>query len=193
MLESLNRVFDRIREIQGKLQGLYVHEQTVREKPAVSFSKKLEESIERLDSDIVDIKPANSLQTEKYGNFIQKASEQYELPEELIKAVIKQESNFNPLAVSPKGAMGLMQIMPATAKELNVSDAFNPENNIMAGSGYLKSMLARFNNNLVKALAAYNAGPEKVEGNQFPDYPETRNYVEKVIGNYMKFSSGSKL
>ncbi len=118
-------------------------------------------------------------------DIIKKASEKYQLPEKLIEAVIRQESNFNPLATSHAGAQGLMQLMPGTAKFLGVQNSLDPEQNVMGGAKYLRQMLDQFGS-IEKALAAYNAGPgtvKKYDG--IPPYKETENYVKKVLGNYL--------
>ena len=113
---------------------------------------------------------------------VQKAAEKYNLPPELIKAVIRAESNFEVRAVSPAGAQGLMQLMPATAKELGVINPFDIEQNIDGGARYLRIMLDQFGGSVRKALAAYNAGPGTVSkyGGRVP-YPETRQYVQRVL------------
>lgn len=103
---------------------------------------------------------------------------------DLVRAVIQAESAFDPRARSHKGAMGLMQLMPATAAEYNVLDAFDPAENIRAGVAYLRSLLTRFSHNVELALAAYNAGPGAVKkyGGTVPPYRETRNYIAKIKG-----------
>jgi soluble lytic murein transglycosylase-like protein len=103
---------------------------------------------------------------------------------DLVRAVIQVESAFNPRAVSPKGAMGLMQLMPATAKQFGVIDPFNPAENIRAGVSYLRQLLDRYDHDEQLALAAYNAGPGAVDkyGSKVPPYKETQNYVLKISG-----------
>ena len=120
-----------------------------------------------------------------YSPYIHKAAAKYDLEPELIKAVIKTESNGNHRAVSRKGAMGLMQLMPTTANDMNVSNPFNPEENIEGGAKYLKYLLERFNGNLTLALAAYNSGPKTVEKyGAVPPIDETRQYVKRIFNLY---------
>ena len=115
------------------------------------------------------------------------ASGRYRLDPDLVNSVIKAESGFNVRAVSPKGAQGLMQLMPGTASQLGVPNAFDPQANVEGGTKYLRELLERYNFDLVKALAAYNAGPQRVE--QFggvPPYYETRAYVARVVRDFNK-------
>jgi len=123
---------------------------------------------------------------------IDKAADRYRLPPALIKAVVKAESDFQIRAVSPAGAQGLMQLMPATARELGVTDPFDVDQNIQGGAQYLRRMLDRFNGNVHLALTAYNAGPGTVAryDGKVP-YPETRNYVQRVIRYIEKFSTAT--
>lgn len=113
------------------------------------------------------------------------ASQKYNVPADLLKAVAKAESNFNANATSACGAMGIMQLMPATANSLGVSDAYDPEQNIMGGAKCLRQMLNQFGGNTELALAAYNAGPGNVQKySGVPPFEETQNYVAKVLGYY---------
>ncbi|MDH3454213.1 MAG: transglycosylase SLT domain-containing protein [Desulfuromonadales bacterium] len=125
-------------------------------------------------------------------SFIQEAAARYHVDPLLVKAVIKVESDFNHRAVSKKGAMGLMQLMPATASDMLVSNPFDPRANIMGGTRYLSKMLLLFNGNLSLGLAAYNSGPTRVAmaQNKIPKLPETIRYVKKVLHHYQRYRNG---
>jgi membrane-bound lytic murein transglycosylase B len=126
--------------------------------------------------------PAGLTDRQIIAQNVQKAAAKYNMPPELITAVIRAESNFKTNAVSSAGAQGLMQLMPATAKELGVKNSFDIEQNIDGGTKYLRKMLDRFGGNVRKALAAYNAGPGTViKYNGRVPYPETRQYVKRVM------------
>jgi len=118
---------------------------------------------------------------------VRNASSKVKLDPDLIHSVIRYESGGNAHAVSSKGALGLMQLMPQTAKKLGVRNAFNPEQNVQAGTQYLRALLEQFNFDLVKALAAYNAGPESVlKYGGVPPYLETRQYVASIVKDFNK-------
>lgn len=118
-----------------------------------------------------------------YAREIREAAERYQVEEGLIKAVIRVESGFNSRAVSPKGARGLMQLMPGTASMLGVRDSFDPRQNIDAGVRHLRGLIDRFNSDLKLALAAYNAGEQAVMNHRgIPPYRETRDYVTRILG-----------
>jgi soluble lytic murein transglycosylase-like protein len=121
----------------------------------------------------------------EYDELIAQHASQHALSPDFVRAVIQAESAFNPRAVSVKGAMGLMQLMPGTAADYRVSNAFDPAQNIRAGVAYLKSLMTRFKDDISLALAAYNAGPRAVEkyGNTVPPYKETRSYVARIRNN----------
>lgn len=126
-------------------------------------------------------RPGISRRSEPYDPLIETHSAAHGVSSDLVRAVIQAESAFNPRAVSVKGAMGLMQLMPATASEYGVQNAFDPAENIRAGVAYLKSLLIRYSNKVELALAAYNAGPTAVQKyGAVPPYRETRDYVEKI-------------
>jgi hypothetical protein len=126
--------------------------------------------------------PATGRRQTAWDDLIDERATAHGIRPELVRAVIQVESGFNPRARSPKGAMGLMQLMPGTAAELGVGNPFDPEQNIRGGVAYLRSLLDQFEGNEELALAAYNAGPNAVSryGHNVPPYRETRDYVEKV-------------
>ncbi len=119
-----------------------------------------------------------------YDDLISEHSRNHRVRPDLVRAVMQVESGFNPAARSPKGAMGLMQLMPSTAKQFGVKNAFNPVENVRAGVAYLRELLDRYQNDETLALAAYNAGPGAVEkyGQSVPPYRETRSYVARING-----------
>ncbi|MEY4635096.1 MAG: hypothetical protein RJA55_894 [Acidobacteriota bacterium] len=128
-------------------------------------------------------KPLAVSKSALYDSSINEHSRRMGVPADLVRAVIQVESAFNPSAVSTKGAMGLMQLMPATAHELGVANPFEPDQNIRGGVTYLKRLLDRYHQNVELALAAYNAGMGNVEKyGDVPPFKETRNYVKKITG-----------
>jgi len=139
--------------------------------------------------------PSNTPYTGKESNFadiIKDASKTYGVDEDLIRAVIRQESSFNPNARSHCGAMGLMQLMPGTAGDLGVTNAYDPRENVMGGTKYLRSLLDRFDGNVPKALAGYNAGPGAVKKyGGVPPFAETQNYVKNITGMYEDYKKTS--
>jgi soluble lytic murein transglycosylase-like protein len=128
---------------------------------------------------------------QRLDRIVREAAERHNLDPALVDAVISTESGWNPYAVSPKGAMGLMQLIPATAERFGVGNPYDPAQNIEGGTAYLKSLLDRYNGNLTKSLAAYNAGERAVdESGGVPWYPETQRYVRKVTNAYYRSDSG---
>jgi soluble lytic murein transglycosylase-like protein len=154
-------------------------------KPSSSFTISTSEGFVSTSEDYRAL-PA----TIAYNDAIAEAAELYKLDPNLIRAIIRAESAFNPFAVSRAGAQGLMQLMPAVAEELDVLDPFDPRQNIFGGARYLRQLLDRNDGNVSLAVASYNAGPGAVDRyNGIPPYRETRNYVKKVNA-FLKNSKG---
>lgn len=124
-----------------------------------------------------------------YDPHVQAAASKYELPPALIKAVMAAESAFNPRAVSRRGALGLMQLMPDTARELSVADVFDPAQNIDGGARYLRRLWTQYDGDLYRTLSAYNAGPDAVRraGGKVPRIAETQDYVRRVLALYQAY------
>ncbi len=156
----------------------------------VKFGDLLTNPSARVNANIYTAKATSATEKvstrEQIKGLVSRISKKHGVDEKLVNALIKQESGFNPNAKSKVGAMGLMQLMPATAKGLGVTNAMDPEQNVEGGVKYLKSMLNKYNGNVILALAAYNAGPgavDKYDG--VPPYKETQNYVKSILSNYL--------
>jgi soluble lytic murein transglycosylase-like protein len=140
----------------------------------IRYAVKPQESTSAAQSKPLDIK-----------SVVDEASKTHSIDADLIASVIHAESRFNPRALSPKGAQGLMQLMPGTASKLGVTDAFDPHSNVDGGTRYLRELLLRYDDDLIKALAAYNAGPHRVDQyHGVPPYRETRLYVASIIRDF---------
>ncbi|MCU0822513.1 MAG: lytic transglycosylase domain-containing protein [Spirochaetes bacterium] len=181
MIDNMNKIFIRINEIKSRF-GL---------KPP-SFGRK-----EKSFQDVLNNTAAaqNKISQDRNKHYtipeIKQIAGEYaktsSLPPSLVNAVIKTESGYNPAAVSPKGAMGLMQLMPATIRELGISNPFDVRENLSGGVTVLKKLMDKYSWDYRKALAAYNAGEAAVdESGDIPAYKETRDYIKKVIGSYME-------
>jgi hypothetical protein len=155
------------------------------------LNKKAERIMRTSESRKEDIKRDTNSGIDEIVN---EKAKRYDLHPSLVHAVIKAESNGNPYAVSRKGAMGLMQLMPSTANDLRVRNPFDPEENIDGGVRYLRYLIDRFNGDLTLALAAYNAGPKTVEKTKdVPRIPETKEYVKKVMSLYKGDNPGARV
>lgn len=156
----------------------------------VKFGDLLTNPTTRVNANIYSAKAESATEKvsgkEQIKSLVSRISKKHGVDEKLVNALIKQESGFNPNAKSKVGAMGLMQLMPATAKGLGVTNPMDPSQNVEGGVKYLKSMLNKYNGNVILALAAYNAGPgavDKYDG--VPPYKETQNYVKSILANYL--------
>ncbi len=188
-LRRLSSIENSINRILGTDEDLSVQNKSAAKEFKNILDEKLNENTKTAENNIEKTTFKNS--RENIENLIEKYAAKNNLDPDFIKAVVKQESGFNPDAKSKCGAMGLMQLMPQTAKGLGVVDAFDPEQNIEGGVKYLKSMLNRFNNDPKLALAAYNAGPGAVQKyGDIPPYRETQNYVKNIMSSYEALKGG---
>ena len=188
-LRRLSSIENSINRILGADEDLSVQNKSAAKEFKNILDEKLNENTKTAENSIEKTTFKNS--RENIENLIEKYAVKNNLDPDFIKAVVKQESGFNPDAKSKCGAMGLMQLMPQTAKGLGVVDAFDPEQNIEGGVKYLKSMLNRFNNDPKLALAAYNAGPGAVQKyGDIPPYRETQNYVKNIMSSYEALKGG---
>ena len=163
---GFDSALERVREISERVSEI---EKSVQEKTKTTFSNVMKDL-------------SSVVQRQKVESLIHIASREHNIDPKLVRAVIEQESGFNPNAVSKKGALGLMQLMPETARMMGAKDPLNPLENIRAGTKYLSSLLNRYRGDVVLALSAYNAGPNNVDRFKgIPPYKETKNYVKGVI------------
>jgi soluble lytic murein transglycosylase-like protein len=194
MLKGLYNVIDRITGLQrkfGNIQNKYsqslnqlntnISKNQSSEATETSSNKNFEEVLTETNKESTVIKDTSN---KDINHIIKEKAEKYNLSEELISSIIKVESNYNPNAVSNKGAKGLMQLMPSTAMELGVNNIFDVEENIEGGSKYLRQLLNKYNGDIKTALAAYNSGMGNVQKyNGIPPYGETNKYITKVLNN----------
>jgi len=201
MLENMRKVLERIDELNGSFRGMS-HRQARRE--SGDFAAALNEVKQtglaakppapaKAPTPLATVplpvpaKNTRAIDPEQYLSLIDKYAAQYGIDPALVKQVIAVESGYDEQSVSDKGALGLMQLMPETARELGVTNPFDPEENISGGTRYLAQLLKQNGGNLRLALASYNAGPGAVR--QFggvPPFPETRSFVRKVLSGYEK-------
>jgi soluble lytic murein transglycosylase-like protein len=172
------------REVNGDITRLYLNAEGTS-----SFVDVPTTDILHFEKDEVVIAPASEkpapLPVLTIDQSISQAGEKHHIDPDFISSVVRAESGFHPRAISPKGARGLMQLMPETATNLGVKDSFDTNENVEAGTLYLRQLLEKFDYDAVRALAAYNAGPERVAHyHGVPPYRETRNYVSRIVRDY---------
>ncbi len=191
VFQNIERVLARIDEIQRRFGAAGRSSDT-------GFEKVLEAEVEATSKDVASESENKAASTEgvssagkSHNEIISAASERFSVPQPLIRAVIEQESGFREDAVSQKGALGLMQLMPDTASLLGVEDPFDAEQNIFGGTRYLRELIELYGGNLNKALAAYNAGPSRVN-DSIPEIPETVDFIRSVLDRYNRFTKSKE-
>ncbi|HQA53112.1 MAG TPA: lytic transglycosylase domain-containing protein [Spirochaetota bacterium] len=189
MTEGVYSCMERISEIKKRF-GLMNENAKANQNAEVAGSEgDLKRTFSEILSDRTGVSSSQqgNMSKDDIENLIEKISIKEGVSPSLVKAVVENESSYNTMAVSPKGAMGLMQLMPETAKELGVNDSFSAEENIEGGVKYLKGLLNKYQWDYKKALAAYNAGPKLVDSyNGVPPIKETAEYVKRVLDSYRK-------
>lgn len=167
-------------------------EQEEQKKRQEAAEEAVKEAARNQETAPVFLSASGTAQVSSYDDLFQKAGEKYDVDPKLIKAVAYHESRFNPNAVSRKGAMGIMQLMPGTAEMLGVNDPFDPEQNIDGGTRYLKGLLDAYDGNLELTLAGYNAGPYNVKKYQgVPPYRETQDFIKAVLITYKEMGGNT--
>lgn len=173
---------------------VYVNKDSPKRRSGSTISSPSRESADASDAASRVPLPSNvpsNWKEDRLDRIVREAAERHNVDPALVKAVITTESGWNPQAVSRKGAVGLMQLIPQTAQRFGVDNSFDPAQNVEGGTTYLRSLLDRYNGDLSKSLAAYNAGERAVDlSGGIPDYRETRMYVRKVTDNYFRPGSG---
>lgn len=195
MIESMHEVMLRIREIRQRFYPARTAPQNISREER-GFADQLSEAVRErtpAESVMADAPSSNHdgdiMRRGAISDIVRNYAARHRIPPALINAVIEVESSFNPRAVSPRGAMGLMQLMPDVAASLGVEDPFEPEENIRGGVALLRRLLDKYGGDYTRALAAYNAGEGAVDrSGGIPDFPETRNYVNRVMRAYMRNS-----
>ena len=189
-MQSIERQFQTLSNMSAVSAGVDQNFQSILD---ASMSTKAGASVSSSDKVFSpsSVAASKSASKEELDSLISKYASQNSLDPDFVKAVVKQESGFNPSAKSHCGAMGLMQLMPATASSLGVHNPYDPEQNIAGGTKYLKGLMDRFEGNKELALAAYNAGPGAVKKyGGVPPYRETQNYVKNIISSYQNYKIG---
>lgn len=195
MIESMHEVMLRIREIRQRFYPARTTPQSVPREER-GFADHLADAVgerpsaQSLIAEVLSTNPdGDVMRRGAISDIVRNYAARHHVPPALINAVIEVESSFNPRAVSPRGAMGLMQLMPDVAASLGVEDPFEPEENIRGGVAHLRRLLDKYGGDYARALAAYNAGEGAVDrSGGIPDFPETRNYVNRVMRAYLRNS-----